>query len=152
MMGIKATIFRAKLDQRIWYLACIKCGKRAQRNNTNSSCQVCNLSTTETYPRYIVQLTLIDHTDSLNVVLFDDDVAHILKASKDELSTLIGDENEVDKVAEKLQGVLWKSFIFYLKVNRNRTDNANQSCPITKISDVDYADESKRLLSLMSAA
>eukprot|EP00268_Persea_americana_P055568 TRINITY_DN6469_c0_g1_i7.p1 TRINITY_DN6469_c0_g1~~TRINITY_DN6469_c0_g1_i7.p1 ORF type:complete len:144 (+),score=2.46 TRINITY_DN6469_c0_g1_i7:1190-1621(+) len=91
MMGIKATIFRAKLDQRIWYLACIKCGKRAQRNNTNSSCQVCNLSTTETYPRYIVQLTLIDHTDSLNVVLFDDDVAHILKASKDELSTLIGD-------------------------------------------------------------
>ena len=51
MMGIKATIFREKLDPRIWYLACLKCGKKAQRNNTNSSCQVCNLSTTKTYPR-----------------------------------------------------------------------------------------------------
>ena len=61
-------------------------------------------------------------------------------------------ENEVDKVAEKLRGVLWKSFIFYLKVNRNRTDDANQSCPVTKLSDIDYADESKHLLSLISAA
>ncbi|XXG77349.1 hypothetical protein AAC387_Pa08g1519 [Persea americana] len=65
---------------------------------------------------------------------------------------LIAMENEVDKVAEKLRGVLWKSFIFYLKVNKIRTDDANQSCPVTKLSDIDYADDSKRLLSLISAA
>ncbi|RWR76762.1 replication protein A DNA-binding subunit B isoform X1 [Cinnamomum micranthum f. kanehirae] len=150
VVGIKATISRSQLDQKIWYLACIKCGKKTLKNEENNYCPGCNLSSTETYPRYIMRLTLTDHTDTANVVLFDNEVAQLLQTSKDELSSLIADENEADKVAEKIRSILWKSFIFYLKMNGNGNNNPNQACPIKRISEINYAAESKRLLSLIS--
>ena len=41
------------------------------------------------FDRYIMRLTLIDPIDTLNIVLFDNEVELILNTSKDELTTMI---------------------------------------------------------------
>eukprot|EP00268_Persea_americana_P010118 TRINITY_DN14086_c0_g1_i2.p1 TRINITY_DN14086_c0_g1~~TRINITY_DN14086_c0_g1_i2.p1 ORF type:complete len:100 (-),score=11.06 TRINITY_DN14086_c0_g1_i2:7-306(-) len=97
-----------------------------------------------------MRLTLTDHMDTANVVLLDNEVAQLLQTSKDELSSLIAHENEVEKAAEKIRSILWKSFIFYLKVNGNGKNHPNQSCLVKRLSEINYASESKCLLSLIS--
>ncbi|KAJ8636073.1 hypothetical protein MRB53_010340 [Persea americana] len=67
VVGIKATISRFSLIKKYVY----------------------DLSSIETYPRYIMRLTLTDHMDTANVVLLDNEVAQLLQTSKDELSSLI---------------------------------------------------------------
>ncbi|KAJ8628066.1 hypothetical protein MRB53_021373 [Persea americana] len=38
VVGIKATISRSQLDKKIWYLVCIKCGKKTQIREEKNYC------------------------------------------------------------------------------------------------------------------
>lgn len=152
---VKATVTFIKHDQDEgpWYTACPSegCNKKViQSLGDTWQCEKCGREYGHCNRRYILSLSVADHTCTTWVTLFDDAAKQLLGHSAEDLHQmkLSGDDAGYEKV---FSDALFKEVVLKLRVKQEMVnDEPRIKSSVTNFASVDFVSESKQLLSVIA--
>ncbi|XP_061344054.1 uncharacterized protein LOC133290023, partial [Gastrolobium bilobum] len=108
-----------------WYKSCNKCPYSVYEDFEKWYCKNCQKHFDDYYPKFCVQLRVVDHTDSASFILFDRDCVALLGMSA-------GDDFE--HYPKELNVLIDKFMLFKVNVKKNNLDSYSE--PRYQISKV----------------
>ncbi|KAK7255525.1 hypothetical protein RIF29_28938 [Crotalaria pallida] len=111
-----ATIAHVIDDDNWWYPAC-KCHKSVTADNGMYYCSACRKHVFFVIPRFKVKFEALDDSDVANLVMFDYDVAYLLKKTCSELLARLKEESLGGGVPDEFDALVGKKLLF--KVTKN---------------------------------
>ncbi|XP_057867716.2 replication protein A 70 kDa DNA-binding subunit A-like [Cryptomeria japonica] len=150
---LKETTVRIKIES-FCYRACSnqingnECKKRLiQNEELNWYCSKCETTLIECAYRYIVQIQLEDHTDTLWAIAFDEGATQLLSMPAEMLYKLQFDPDVESDTEEVIKFVLNKQYIFKLTYKKEKYNEEERlKVTITRVEQVDFVAESNILL------
>jgi replication factor A1 len=154
-VSVKGTVTFIKHDQDDgpWYTACPGegCNKKVIQGLGDSwQCEKCNREYSSCNRRYILSMSLADHTGTQWVSLFDEQAQQLLGHSAEDLHQMkiSGDDAAYERV---FADALFKQLCIRLRVKQEMVnDEPRLKCTSFSMGSVDFAAESKQLLLAIS--
>ncbi|KAL3613777.1 hypothetical protein CASFOL_041851 [Castilleja foliolosa] len=155
---VSATVAFIKVDN-FCYTACPitigdrQCNKKVTNNGDGKwRCERCDQVVDECDYRYILQMQIQDHTGLTWVTSFQESGEEIMNGiSAKELYYMKYEEQDDEKFAEILRGVLFTKFLFKLKVKEEIfSDEQRVKSTVVKAEKVNFLTETKYLLDLIA--
>jgi len=152
----KATIeyIRSQENKQMYYEACRseKCNKKVTEESAEGvwHCAACNKDWDAPQRRYVLSITITDHTGSIYVSVFDDAGKILLGKSADELHELRETDNDAAK--EVIENAMCRQYIFRCRAKlETYQDQERIRTSVSSLATIDYKAESKRLQALIKA-
>lgn len=152
-ISVKGSVTFVKHDQDEgpWYCACPECNKKVVQGMGDTwQCEKCNRDYERCSRRYILTLSVADHTGTQWVTLFDEHAQQLLGHTAEELyqMKINGDTAAFNKV---FADVNFKQIMLKLRVKQEMVnDEPRLKSQGQSYSAVDFAKESKQLLLAIS--
>lgn len=151
-----ATITFIKVDN-FCYTACPirtgdkQCNKKVTNNGDGTwRCDKCDQTVDECDYRYILQLQIQDHTGLTWVTAFQESGEEIVGVSAKELYYLKYEEQDDDRFNEIMRSVVFKKYIFKLKVKEETfSDEQRVKSTVVKSEKVNFESETRYLIYLI---
>jgi replication factor A1 len=146
---VKANVTFIKHDQDDgpWYTACTECSKKVVQGMGDTwQCEKCNKEYLECKRRYILSLSVADHTGTQWITLFDDQALQLLGHTAEDLHQLklSGDIDSYEKV---FSDAMFKQVIVKLRVKQEMVnDEPRLKSQGVTMSKVDFTKETSELL------
>jgi len=159
---VKATITNVRHDEpsKMWYPACPGtregrvCNKKMQEQAENAwTCDSCGQGTPNY--RYILSLTIADHTGSEYVTLFDNEGAQLLGQPAKTLQEWVTGSEEDGRTAfeRTVAGAEHREMLLTVKAKaEDRGGETRIKVTAVKMREIDYAKENKILLAALKRA
>ncbi|EPS68676.1 hypothetical protein M569_06091 [Genlisea aurea] len=151
---VSATLTFVKMDN-FCYMACPvmigdrACNKKVVNNGDGKwRCERCDRLSDECDYRYILQMQIQDHTGLTWATAFQESGEEIMGGiSAKDLYRLKYDEQDDEKLAEVVRGVLFTRFVFKLKVKEEMfSDEQRVKSTVVKAEKVGFKTETRHLL------
>ncbi|KAL3500090.1 hypothetical protein ACH5RR_039183 [Cinchona calisaya] len=151
-----ATLTFIKVDN-FCYTACPirigdrQCNKKVTNNGDGKwKCDRCDQTVDECDYRYILQLQIQDHTGLTWVTAFQESGEEIIGESAKDLYCLKYEEQDDDRFNEIMRGVVFKKYIFKLKVKEETfSDEQRVKSTVVKAERVNFESETRYVLDLL---
>ncbi|XP_061350487.1 uncharacterized protein LOC133295664, partial [Gastrolobium bilobum] len=118
-----------------WYKSCKKCPFSVYENFEKWYCKNCQKHWEDYYPRFSVQVRVVDNTDSASFILFDRDCVFLLGMGAAELRELHFKRGaDLDQFPNELNVLNEKSMLF--KINVKQKDLNTNSEPKYQVSKI----------------
>ncbi|XP_061359654.1 replication protein A 70 kDa DNA-binding subunit E-like [Gastrolobium bilobum] len=118
-----------------WYKSCKKCPFSVYEDFEKWYCKNCQKHWEDYYPRFSVQVRVVDNTDSASFILFDRDCVSLLGMSAAELCELHFKRGaDLDQFPNELNVLNEKSMLF--KINVKQKDLKTNSEPKYQVSKI----------------
>jgi len=129
-----------------WYAACNKCQKKLMGDEQSGfTCEACNWSGSEANYRYILQLAVVDHSDTAYITAFNDQATAILGKSASQLKAIKdSDLSEYEAIVSDAQ---WTQYVLRLRVKSDTYQDVERiKMTMFKLTPVDFAAEARHML------
>lgn len=148
---VKGSVSYIKHDTDCWYNACPTCSKKVvELGNGQWSCEKCNTTHSNCNRRYLLTLTLADHTGNNWATLFNEQAEKLLGVKAEQLYQYrqAGDDTSFESVFERS---LFKTVIARLRVKQEMVnDEQRQRSSCVAFELVDLVDESAKMLAAIN--
>ena len=126
-----------------------ECKKAMTQDNEGKwFCSKCNVTKTDCNYRYILQVKLHDHTNTMWAIAFDEGALQLMQIPAKELSTLQFSTPEGNESEQIIRDACNKEYIFSLSCKKEMYDNESQlKVIITGVEEVNFVVDSAILLS-----
>jgi replication factor A1 len=152
---VKATIeyLRQQEPKQMYYEACRSenCNKKVIEHDEGVwNCAACNKDWDSPQRRYVLSISVTDHTGSFYLSVFDDAGRILLGKSADELHELRDTDPEAFK--EVTENAMCRQYIFRCRAKvETYQDQEKVRTSVSSLTPVNYATEAKRLQALITA-
>eukprot|EP01038_Epipyxis_sp_PR26KG_P011312 gene11312-15174_t len=144
---VKGIVNYIKHDNDPWYTSCITCKKKVISTMSNTwNCEKCGKAYDECQRRYILSMTMCDHSGQSWLSLFDDQATLLLGHTAEELYQMrnMGDNQSYEKV---FQDALFKAYTATIRVKSEMVnDEPRVKCSVQNMDIVDPVAESRLIL------
>ncbi|GEQ67870.1 hypothetical protein JCM33374_g1536 [Metschnikowia sp. JCM 33374] len=112
--------------------------KVIQQSDGSWRCERCNLTYPEPHYRYILSVSIVDHTGQIWVTLFDEEANKFLGISASDLIRLKEDE-ETGEFTKLIQSMTMKEFNFRVRAKQDQYNGVSTvRYQVNSISELDY--------------
>ena len=130
-----------RLSAKNYYVSCPKC-KRKVGDEENTACVHCGHFYEQPKNRYVMTMNVSDYTDSIWVTAYDESGEAMMGISAGEFSRL--SEEQVQEHVKKMRYRYRK--LKLVTKNEEFQGNVRKKTSIIKVTEVDFAEETKLLL------
>ncbi|CAG8167778.1 unnamed protein product [Penicillium salamii] len=151
--SLKATVIYIKQDANWAYPACLSegCNKKVTEMDPGQwRCEMCDKTHPKPEYRFIMPISVSDHTGQLWLSCFDETGRTIMGTTADELKQLV--EDDQGAVGEVFQGANCQTWSFRCRAKMdNFGDQQRVRYQVSSCSPINYSEEANRLSALISA-